>query len=52
MEFKWQIAEVHRNIGRITRGKKRKENLEKALKLFKRLGAKKDIDEVRKLMKK
>jgi tetratricopeptide (TPR) repeat protein/DNA-binding MarR family transcriptional regulator len=52
LEFKWQIAEIHRNIGRLSRGAKRKEHLETALKLFTRLGAKKDIEEVSKMLKK
>jgi tetratricopeptide (TPR) repeat protein len=52
LEFKWQIAEIHRNLGRLSRGLKRKEHLETALILFKRLGAKKDIEEVKKMLKK
>jgi tetratricopeptide (TPR) repeat protein len=52
LEFKWQIAEIHRNLGRLSRGSKRKEHLETALKLFMRLGAKKDIEEVSKMLKK
>jgi tetratricopeptide (TPR) repeat protein len=52
LEFKWQIAEVHRNLARLHRGKTRKDNLKKSLGLFTQLGAKKDVQEVKKMIKK
>lgn len=52
LDFKWQIAEVYRNLGRISKGKNRKEHLKKALELFIQLGAKKDVEEVKKMQKK
>lgn len=50
--FKWQIAEVYRNLGRIYEGEKREDYLKRSLELFEQLGAKKEVEEVRKVMNK
>ena len=45
--FRWQIAEVFRNLGKVYEGETGREYLEKALGLFEALGAKKDALELK-----
>jgi hypothetical protein len=45
--FRWQIAEVYRNMGNVYKGEEGKKYLEKAFKMFLSLGAEKDAEELK-----
>jgi len=48
--FLWQVGEVHRNLGRISSDARGAAHLERALAIFESLGARRDRDEVLRLL--
>jgi len=48
--FLWQVGEVHRNLGRLLGDERAVAHLERALAIFENLGARRDRDEVARLL--
>ena len=48
LKFNWQIAEAHRGLAQVT--EKKEKHLQRALAIFKRLGAEEDVKSVKQMM--